>query len=337
MKIDVIICTYNRHFLLRSLLLDLEDQLKDLTRVLIIDSSTENIQFQKNEKFISSLSSKYVHIKSKIANQPFQRLLGASISLADVCVFFDDDIRLLEEDLFRKISRKFLSKEIVGVSSLIKYWHNRYMDRPESIPLVAGRLFSKLILKRISPGEISFNGVVNSRQPKNGLVEYFQGPFMSFRRKEFLSSFSEKDWILLDTFQEKIGGGEDKYLSFGITPYGQLYRFSDAFVSHPNQDSIYGGDLNVFFTRVVFSRFILSKKVCDLKNKSWFFPFFLHIGVIFFGSIGSFLLTFRKASFLKIVGIIRGTFLFLKYLFFPGNFETLNWKEELERESSNFD
>ncbi len=333
MTLDVIICTYNRSHLLSNLLHDLSELVDDLDQVIVVDSSNDPVHSSENQKLVDRYGPKFIRLSSKLGNQPFQRILGAMNSGSDVISFFDDDVRILDKDLFGKV-RSFLQiKNSVGVSSFIKYWHDGYSNLPGGLPKAFGSFLSRVLTNRIKPGQISFNGIVNPDQPQDNRVEYFKGPFMVFRRNEFLKSFTKFDYCLLDSFTNRLGGGEDKYLSLGMLNFGQLYRIPEELVSHPNTGSTYGGGPLQFYSRIVFSRLLLNQKICQIMNKSRLkgsMAFFLHNSFMLFSSLIGVLFRPSRSSWAKYKGYSKGLWTGFRFLLGLNVFkERVNWTLEL--------
>jgi len=244
--ISAIICTYNRP----KLVCQLVDQLVGLNferlEVIVVDSSD-----QGNEKLIRSNLVNY--IRSSRKSQPYQRFLGAENANNEILCFFDDDVKIVDDNLLKDIQEAFEDDEIVGVSAGIKYESGVAMNRKGLSKELKGS------------GKISWLGRTTGLPTNNREVQYFPGPIMAFRKQVALKLFDE---YLFSIFERRIAMGEDKAISMRASKYGKLYFLGKKFyLHHPPEPSTYYSDNESFIAKVVFSRLWLSKIYAEVHNK----------------------------------------------------------------------
>ena len=116
MKFDVIIATFNRKDSLAILVSQILKCSKLPENIIIIDSSAIT------DRDIQSINI-VKYIKSSHANQPYQRYIGSLVSNNDILVYFDDDMRIIDNQCFEKILSLYDDKNVVGVQPNFSYQH----------------------------------------------------------------------------------------------------------------------------------------------------------------------------------------------------------------------
>lgn len=276
-NIDVIITTYNRPKKVNELVNQLNKLAYGPKKVIVVDSSNDdNLELKYNRSV--------TYVKSDRKSQPYQRFLGVNSISSDLVCFFDDDVQILEENLFVELFNAFKDNSIVGVSAGIFY--------ENGVPL--NQLQKKIT--RIATGKISWLGKTTGLPNKNKVVEYFPGPIMSFRREILKSLFDE---YMFKIFEDKIAMGEDKVISMRASQFGQLFYLGEKnYLYHPPEPSNYYSDDISFIAKTIFSRLWLNKVYADVKGKPKWLAY-----IIFTGYFAKhFLLNFFKMKHMKAYG-----------------------------------
>lgn len=287
-KLDAIICTYNRPNLICDFVNQLLNTSPKPNNIIVVDSSdSENKKLKLNKKII--------YLKSKIKSQPYQRFLGAKKSDANICVFFDDDLEILKQDLFSVIESGFNLKNIVGVGLGIDYHVDNRINKNKKNPNVYKGTFNY--------GKISWLGRTTPLPKFNTTVSYFNGPIMAFKKSIVFKLFDKK---LFENFEKRIMMGEDKIISMRASKYGDLYYFGDKnYLRHPPIKSTYFNNVISFTAKVTFSRFELSKVYSKTNNKK------IYLAYIYFTCYFIKRLIYDSNNFEK----LKGHFLALSYFF----------------------
>lgn len=265
-KFDVIITTYNREESLKILIQNILKQSLIPENVIVVDSSAEeNTDVQKIDKVL--------YIRSSHGNQPYQRYLGKKISQNDILIFMDDDMRILENDTFKKIIKIFETSNIIGIQPNFTNTNEFLNDKlPKSkFKIKSKRLFHfvKTLTGFYVPkdGKLSYCGIRGKKPNDNGFVEYFNGGIFSVK-KDFI--FTDKfNPYLFTMFENKIGMGEDTILGFEASRYGKILYIEESMFLHDDQkDSTYALDTFSYGRRVAFSRLFLSNEYLDIQNRN---------------------------------------------------------------------
>lgn len=268
--VDVVICTYNRQVLVNSLVDDLKKYLDEIKEIVVVDSSDAENELLKNDATVTL-------IKSPRKSQPFQRQLGAEYCTSEIVVFFDDDVKITRNDLFKNIKEAFINNEIVGVSAGIHYENGVEMNQQSASQVKA------------YTGQISWLGRASGLPKTNTFVDYFPGPIMSFRRSLLDKLFDE---YLFSIFEKRVAMGEDKVISMRASVFGKLYFLGEKmYLHHPPEPSTYFNNEKDFVAKTVFSRLWLSKEYAKAHNKPLalaYFYFFLYFAKNYILSIFTF-------------------------------------------------
>src|SRR5690606_12302391 len=105
--------------------------------------------------------------------------LGVQAAAGEIVCFFDDDIKILDQNLFLDIQSTYMNQEVVGVSAGIKYESGVSINRGQR---------SKNVIRT---GKISWLGRTTGLPNNDAIVDYFPGPIMSFRKEIALKLFDE--------------------------------------------------------------------------------------------------------------------------------------------------
>jgi len=270
-RFDVVITTYNRAESLSILVLQILELELVPQNIIIIDSSPiENKEIQEIDKVI--------YLKSSHGNQPYQRYLGTKISKEDILIFMDDDMRILDKNVFNIILNQYDTKDIIGVQPNFTNANEFLRDNlPKSKMKIKSKKvfnFIKLLTGYPSPkqGKISYCGIRGPKQKDALKVECFNGGVFSVR-KEFI--FTDKfNFQLFSIFETRLGMGEDTIIGFEASRSGDIIYIEKSMFLHDDQkNSIYSVDILSYAKRVSYSRLYLSFEYRRLENKSKFIAF----------------------------------------------------------------
>ncbi len=263
MQFDIIICTYNRPTSLINLIGQIETCSLLPARIIVVDSSDEENHHVKN-------LARVTYIRSSHKNQPYQRFVGYTVSTAEVLVFLDDDLELVNQGVFKAILDCYKVIEVSGVSGGVDYESvisnviNNEVDNTTTqfklLNFVSG-------VPNLEPGKIYPMGLAGPLLKGEGKVEYFHGPFMSFKRTSLHSIY---DPVLFSLYEEKLGKGEDKVVSMKVGLNETLWYLPTVFFKHPPVASHYFSDIRSFYRRLAFSRLHLSKVFARYAGQNTF-------------------------------------------------------------------
>lgn len=267
MTFDVIIATRNRHERLQRLLHQIVRCTRAPQKIIVVDSSDSPADYTVPGREIV-----YTHTVHR--NQPYQRYLGSQHADADIVIFLDDDVEIVDVNCFQKFLLPYTDRGVVGVTVGIDY------KNIVSVSLKQRKFSGASVLKGLSTALDTFTGVPPLRTGEiflaglaggipvgyDGQVTYFQGANMSFRRSVLTNLFDD---TVFDLYQAGVGKGEDKMLSMRANRFGRLYSVGDLCLKHPPIDSHYLLNNLQFHRRASFSRLYLSRVYCDVFDFSW--------------------------------------------------------------------
>lgn len=264
MTFDVVIATNDRHEGLKVLVTQILRMSRKPEKLIVIDSS------KTPNDSLTSFCKTIVYRHTRHMNQPYQRYLGVCKSSADIVIFFDDDVEIVDTNLFDDVLNAY-QNSVVGVGVNIDYQNNISELGKLKVKYSRSsyfRFFSALTGVHVpKPGEIAKAGVTGGSVTVDGYVHFLHGPMMSFKRDVALKIF---DTRLFNVYGLKVGKGEDKYLSMGALQYGKLFMLSDCYVRHPLNESHYYVNPRSFQKRVIFSRWLLTRRLAEIRNESVF-------------------------------------------------------------------
>lgn len=314
---DVIITTYCR----AENVVVLANKILSITplpnQLIIVDTSP-----QINENLKGNPSIRYIRSNLNHQNQPYKRLVGALAATCDKIIFFDDDIEIIDDGVFRKMLPLLNQENVVGITSDIDY--QDVHDEPSKIKkrIIDTLLWftGKPMMKSGKMGLAGYHGA----PPKDKVTEVgsLSGPIMGFNRELFLKL---PDLVMLTLFDKQLIIPEDKLLSIRASKLGRLLYYPEQLVKHPKIQSTYFLNIRDYTKRVHFSRFILNRELGKNKNTMYKIVFDLHFLYYSFWRIliaGIQTLTFSKIHRGKIAGFFDAIKLYYNYSF--GNFELIS-------------
>ena len=267
LKIDIVICTYNRAVKLLELVNQLYQYAAQYNAILIIDSSDE----------INPSLSDYpqlVYLRSPYKNQPYQRWLGYSRSEADAIVFLDDDMEIANADFFTIIKDSFTDSQVVGVAINFKDKHadTALATIPGSVLFKKKGLLKKTVgwlsgYPVLPDGKLGLCGVRGRQPSTGGPTEWLSGGAFCARKTALFKNFN---FQLFDLFQQRSGMGEDVIIGYGLSRQGVLlYQPQLLFYHNDQKDSSYSMDHFAYGKRVLFSRLYLSLEKTRLNKGNY--------------------------------------------------------------------
>jgi len=269
LKIDIIICTYNRPEKVLELVNQLAQYAAQYNSIIIVDSSEAIHPVLSDYKQLTYLRSAY-------KNQPYQRWFGFYNSLADILIFLDDDMEVATPNFLDIIKDSFQEK---GVSGIAINFEDKHTDTalaaiPRSVLLNKGGTFKNLIgwltgYAVLPAGKFGLCGVKGKQPLNGGSTEWLSGGAFAARK---IALFQNFNFQLFDLFQQKIGMGEDAIIGYGLSKQGVLlYQPELLFYHNDQRDSAYSVDHFAYAKRVIFSRLYLSLEKTRLNHGSYLF------------------------------------------------------------------
>jgi glycosyltransferase involved in cell wall biosynthesis len=256
---DVIITTYCRYEnieVLSNKILELDPAPKQL---IIVDTSPKvNEQLQRDERIT------YVRSNINHQNQPYKRLVGARVAQSDKIIFFDDDMEILDADIFKKTIPLLNQEGVVAFTSDIDYQEFKKSTASPILKMLRALLLfvtGRPIMGRGKIGLAGYHGTPRKNQISE--VEALSGPFMGFKREVFLKLADE---VMLTLFDKQLIIPEDKLLSIKASEYGKLLFYPEQLVKHPKIVSTYFLNMRDHTKRVHFSRFIMNRELASKKG-----------------------------------------------------------------------
>jgi len=266
MTFDLIIPTYNREEKINRLV----DQVKSLSikpdNIIVVDSSEIS-----NNKLL--LDSYITYIKSSEKNQPYQRYLGWSFSKSDIIVYMDDDMEIVDLNIFSTLSNIFSNRKCIGVSL---YWKNK-PETKNSLMELHGKLevnkssaLKKWLTFYPNPdeGQMGYCGIRGKYPNSEGNIEFFSGGAFALVRSVAYQNFN---FQLFNLYKNGLGKGEDSILGLTLTRCGTIFFEKKIVLWHNDEgESNYAYDLRNFNKRYIYSRLYLTLERQRLKNESMF-------------------------------------------------------------------
>jgi glycosyltransferase involved in cell wall biosynthesis len=282
---QVIIASYNRKENIVKLVSSILQCEPCPRNVIVVDATEEeNVALRRNKNVL------YFHgLKHK--NQPYQRLVGAYAADTEKIIFLDDDLEILDKNIFGKLLQVFENEEVVAVTASIIYENSRENDTYPDFFLFKFMLFltGRPILGEGKIGLTGHVGKIKASISTNS--EFLHGPLMGFKRSIFLQL---PDLLMLNLFDQKMAIPEDKILSIRALRYGSLMYLPEGLVLHPRIESTYFKSIADYTARVHFSRLLINMELAGEKGYIIRYLYILH---------------FKYYSFWrKVIALIRSIF-----------------------------
>ncbi|MCE7863995.1 MAG: glycosyltransferase [Bacteroidetes bacterium CHB5] len=326
---SVVIATYNRPESLMKLVMQIISCSPFPEEIIVVDSSD-----RENESI--KICDRVVYVRSSHKNQPYQRYVGYLVCRSEILIYLDDDLEILDYNVFDVMLNRFQLKGVKGVSVGIEY-HNSINEIMSSNVNNNSSLFRVVNFLSGVPqpkaGKISLTGVVGPRLRDEGSVEYFNGPVMGFYKIDLTNIFNP---VLFGLFERKLGMGEDKVISMGIGLSSKLWFIPHIYFLHPPIGSTYFQDTRSFQCKVIYSRLYLSLcygrikeyKKCLVYLQYYYYAFFrLTFACLRFLSKPS------SHSFNIIRGILQGIWLTIRLPFDPQEIAPgIDWQQDAKND-----
>lgn len=270
MKIDCIICTYNRPERINQLILELINSKASFHQIIVVDSSDE-----LNQNLNLNSQVEYIHSSHK--NQPYQRFLGYSISTANFILFLDDDMEIANPNFFEIIEHCIATQN--NLSGIAIHFEDK-MENTALSKIPKSNLFStKSTLKQLvnwitayptlGSGKFGLCGNKGKQPLAGGNTEWLSGGAFVANRDVLYQNFN---FQLFDLFEQKLGMGEDGILGYTLSKIWNLVYLPDLLFYHNDkQQSHYSLNHKEFSKKVTYSRLFLSREKYRLDSKSGFY------------------------------------------------------------------
>lgn len=330
MKIDCIICTYNRPERINQLILDLSKSISGFNQFIVVDSSDKiDAKLRLNQNVV------YLHSSHK--NQPYQRYLGFSVSKSDYILFLDDDMEIADDFFLDKIQH--CVEQQIDLSGIAIHFEDKSANTALSkIPksnLFTSKSKIKMLVNwvtgypNLKAGKFGLCGN-KGKQPKDGgLTEWLSGGAFVANRKLLYKNFN---FQLFNLFEHKLGMGEDGILGYTLSKLGNLYYLPDLLFYHNDQQqSHYSLNQNDFSKKVTYSRLYLSNEKYRLDQKSRYVAmvhFHWYTLCRFAGLITNQILKFSSNRKDILKGLIAGWVLSLSFKFDSKQTLETFWRQE---------
>ena len=263
MTIDIIIATYNRAARAARAaqqFLDLEERFFE--RVIIVDSSDD----VSHADYPADPQVTFVHSSHK--SQPYQRFLGCKLSRAEVLLYLDDDVDLIDEAHLLSALARFENPGVVGINF---DWINRYSfydDAPQTFTPRGWGCLGRFASWLSGSPEIADNRFwlcgLRGKRKGGAPIEYLYGCAFAVRRAAFYVNFNCE---MFEQFEIRLGMGEDVTAGYGLSRQGLIWAEEGKIFNHDNQgDSTYTVDLRNYNYRTAFSRLFLSLEYARLSG-----------------------------------------------------------------------
>jgi GT2 family glycosyltransferase len=334
LKIDIIVCTYNRPERILNLVKSLRGCIPDSSSIIVVDSSDEKNLVLRNELKLN-------YITSSHKNQPYQRCLGTSCSNADYILFLDDDMEVYDPNFLSEI-QSFLERDKLIAGLAINFEDSNAINSLSKIPTTQLKISNNFLKKSLNwfkatpdleDGDFGFCGQ-RGKQPKMGeKTKWVSGGAFVAKRKVLLLNFN---FQLLDLFGQKLGMGEDAIFGFGLSKHGSLYYLPKLLFLH-NDTSVsnYSQNIAGLSYRTLFSRLYLSAERQRLNSASIIVAYIHFHYYAFFRVLGYFfnlILDPSNARFQVLKGTLKG---WSKVFFFKFSYSSkINnyWKSEISKD-----
>lgn len=269
--IDLIITTYNRPQKVKSLLFQLLSIERWNGEIIVVDSSENPIL-----EALGGVPIKYIYSNHK--NQPYQRYLGYLSSKAELLIFLDDDMEVVDNEFIKKVDELFNEEGLAGIA--LKFENKCKSSSLSVIPLSRFRGNEGPVQKlkrfitgypKLDRGKFGLCGNKGLQPSGGGLTEWVSGGSFAARHSAIFQNFN---FQLFDIFEDGLGMGEDGIIGYGLSKQGDLIYNDELFFLHNDQrDSTYVTNIEAFSKKVAFSRLYLSIEKSRLDNASFFWPY----------------------------------------------------------------
>lgn len=264
MSLDIIITTYNRSQRASQTVqqfLELKNPFFD--HIIVVDSSDGLSATDYPD------DNEVIYVRSTHKNQPYQRFLGYTRSDAEILLYLDDDMDLLDGGGLCSELLRFEGKEIAGITFGFRNDNVFLAEIPKNVTAELGGVLGRGLKWFTGAPVLGENlfwlcGLRGKREGSKP-IEYIQGGAFAVRRSDLYQDFN---FCLFDLFEQKIGMGEDVILGHGLSNQGFVWAAEgETFYHNDQEDSSYTIDLYFFNRRVACSRLFLSLEFVRLSGQ----------------------------------------------------------------------
>jgi glycosyltransferase involved in cell wall biosynthesis len=267
MTISVVITTYNRP----TKVCELIDQLKkcDLSegeQIIVVDAS-DNV----NTKLAND--GEVIYLTSVRKNQPYQRYLGYLAAWSEILLYLDDDMEILDENVFHEMLEIFKDESVVGLGLAFENKHSdTFLNKtPKSAWSKVNQnngffqsLRSLTGYGKLPEGKFGWNGNRGPQPSVLSTTEWFSGGAFAARKSAL---FKNLNFQLFDLFEKRIGMGEDVLLAYTLSKQGKVLFYPNiSFIHNDQKDSTYTTDFYSYAYRVIYSRLFISLEYARLNR-----------------------------------------------------------------------
>jgi len=331
---DVVITTYNRPKKVKELIIQLLGlNTNFINKIIIVDSSElEDYHHKSNEQII--------YLSSSHKNQPYQRFLGFSVSKADFILFLDDDMEIIDLDVFKHLNSLLIqtNAEALALNFKNKFSNTSLSQIPKSnlfSNFSSLKTFKNWItgLPDLKEGKLGLCGN-RGKHPKNiKEIEFIQGGAFVVKRESVYQNFN---FQLFDLYENKLGKGEDAIIGYTLHVIGKVFFVPTPYFVHNDQnDSTYSTDIENYAKRVAFSRLYLSLEKTRLDNSSFLLAKLHYNYYMFFRLFGIFVNYLIKPSLSRkkvLQGTIKGWIQAMKFSFDNKHTYKEKWINEVKKD-----
>lgn len=336
-KFDIIITTYNRPQKVYLLVKSLLDYVEYLNNIIVVDSSdicqTELQQLNH-----------VVYIQSSHKNQPYQRYLGCEVATSDWLLFLDDDMELVDSQIFEHLHRMLKGVDCSGIAINFrdKHLNNALSKIPRSVnrlmPEFISGIFRKISFNAIpDTGKIGLFGQRGKQPYHLKDTEIISGGAFLARKAHMFSDFNSK---MFDVFEQRLGMGEDTLIGYGLSKKGKVLFYEPiSFLHNDETGSHYSLDLKKYAIRVTFSRVFIAyekKRLDKVKDSGVFLDYSVYVMFRLIGALVSLLPSISQHKIHLIQGTILGYKKAFGYDFSFSEERNLYWRSEVKADLLKF-
>ena len=243
----VCICTFQRPALVGRLVADLLEQGTRPDALIVVDGDPASGQ-ARSVLESSGFAGRLVYVASNHPNQPYQRYLGWRVAVelpADILLYFDDDIRLLERETIEKIIQPFswMDRHVAGVTA--PTFSPRSAEKLSAAPALLEQRQARTPAlarwfgegTRTPPGGLTASGhrvEADCAGNPYARVDCLRGRVMAFRMSALGRANFPDDLFAMK--HVRAGLGEDTLISHSVLPSGELLTACEARIEHPDDE-----------------------------------------------------------------------------------------------------
>jgi glycosyltransferase involved in cell wall biosynthesis len=189
--IDIIICTYNRPKKIIELVHSLLPHKADFNRIIVVDSS------DKANGALEEIVDVF-YLRSNQKNQPYQRYLGFINASSDFLLYLDDDMELVNKEVFSRINQYIKDyKDLSGIALNFKDKHSNstLSEVPKSVLFKKAGLVKRIIrwitaIPELSQGELGFCGNRGAQPTQGGRTHWLSGGAFLAKKSALFQNFN---------------------------------------------------------------------------------------------------------------------------------------------------